>query len=1179
MPATIDKIKDFPALVDYLRDELEWPIAADIGLDEATYDVTPEEIGLKSSVVGGGIEIKQLRPLNRAQPWGVFFLNLPNSRLPVTLVRNILGKLAIKKRASANKSEQAAFAKHDLLFIAATGSAPDRRLAFAHFADDDVKGDTATLKVLGWDADDTPRRLDLTEASLKAKLHWPGNPANADQWRKQWGEAFAHADTRTVVRDSKAMAKALAALARRIRDRAKELIAAQTANGSLVKLHKAFKEALIHDLKPEGFADTYAQTIAYGLLSTAISRASGALTQDDMAANVAGTSPFLKEMLGTFIEAGGRKSGKAQGLDFDELGITDVVELLRNADMEAVLADFDRKNPDEDPVIHFYELFLKEYDAAQKVKRGVFYTPRPVVGFIVRSVDEVLRTEFGLEDGLASTATWGEVIAVSNGKKGAEITLPKSAKADDPFVRILDPATGTGTFLVECVDLIHKTMVAKWKAVGKRASEINVLWNAYVPEHLLPRLTGFELMMAPYAIAHVKLGLKLADTGYTFDSDARAQIYLTNALEPAQDLDMQLAFMSEALAHEAKAANAAKETRFTVVIGNPPYSSMSANLGPQQRKIIDSYRYINGERIKERGALQLEKNLQDDYVKFFRISEDYCQSSLCAVMSIITNHSYLQGPTLRGLRHSLFATFPTLRFADLHGNAKTGERNPDGTSDENVFDIQQGVAVCLGVRSPSAAINVYRGDVWGDQTTKLTRLARAQIAELANERVKPTAPTFAIEPGNDEIRKAFRAQTSLSEIFPLYSTGVATARDGMAVQFDRDSARALQIDFSTIDPETLRMTYELGEDTNDWRVSLAVADVKGQPPKCDLSVSYQYRPFDRRWTLYTGKPRGFLCNPRQPVMRNLRDGSVGLCTVKAIEGGRSYGHVIATDRLTDHHSVSLKEVSYVIPLWLKPQGTETRTLPNIAPAFAARIAALTGLTYDDCIDGPKQHARGGILPKKVEQTAMFAPSRRERGEPGKSFGPRDLFDYIYAVLHSPAYRARYADYLKSDFARIPLPINHALFETLVPLGTELVALHLVDAEALSILKEPKGICFAGSGDARVAHKPEYDAKLGRVTINTTRWFESVPQVAWDFHVGGYQPAQKWLKDRAAKGGKKANDGRVLREDEILHYRRIIIALTRTAELMSQVDLIVERHGGWPSAFYGMTDEVRAKAAE
>ena len=278
--------------------------------------------------------------------------------------------------------------------------------------------------------------------------------------------------------------------------------------------------------------------------------------------------------------------------------------------------------------------------------------------------------------------------------------------------------------------------------------------------------------------------------------------------------------------------------------------------------------------------------------------------------------------------------------------------------------------------------------------------------------------------------------------------------------------------------------------------------------------------------------------------------------------------------IDESHTISnkTKEINYLFPLWLKPQGTETRTLPNIAPAFAARVAALTGLTWDDCVEGPKQGALGGILPRKAEQTAMFAPPRRERGEPGKSFGPRDLFDYIYAVLHSPAYRARYADYLKSDFARIPLPGSRALFEALVPLGTELVALHLLDTAALPILADPKGIRLAGSGEARVAHKPEYDAKLQRVTINASRWFEAVPPVAWDFHIGGYQPAQKWLKDRAARGGKKASDGRVLTDDDILHYRRMIVALTRTAALMPQVDTVVEAHGGWPGAFRGMVDE-------
>ena len=1175
MPANLDKITDFPALVDYLRDELEWPIPADIGLEEATYDVTPEEIGLKTEAVGGGIEIKQLRPLNRAQPWGVFFLNLPSAKLPVTLVRNILGKLAIKKRASANKSEQAAFAKHDLLFIAATGSAPDRRLAFAHFADDEVKGDAATLKVLGWDADDTPRRLGLTEASLKTKLHWPDNPADAGQWRKQWGEAFSHADTRTGVRDSKAMAKALAALARRIRDRANELIAAQTATGSLVKLHKAFKDALIHDLTPEGFADTYAQTIAYGLLSTAISRASGALTQDDMAANVAGTSPFLKEMLGTFIEAGGRKSGKAQGLDFDELGITDVVELLRNADMEAVLADFDRKNPDEDPVIHFYELFLKEYDSAQKVKRGVFYTPRPVVGFIVRSVDEVLRTEFGLEDGLASTATWGEVIAASKGKESAEIKLPEGAKESDPFVRILDPATGTGTFLVECVDLIHKTMVAKWKAAGKRDAEIKTLWNAYVPAHLLPRLTGFELMMAPYAIAHVKLGLKLADTGYTFGSDARAQIYLTNALEPAQDMDMQLAFMSEALAHEAKAANAAKETRFTVMVGNPPYSLMSGNLGQAQRELVHPYRYVDGVKIKERGALQAEKNLQDDYVKFIRITEVAALESRLFVAGMITNNSYLDNPTLRGLRWSLLQTYSSIRVLDLHGSTK---RHAGGI-DENVFDIQQGVSISVLVRGERLALPVSEANALGSRQDKHRMLRQDTMGAFASHVVQPKTPLYAFKTVEGD-GLSYASWVPISEVYAHFSSAIITARDSLTIQSNRQTMEAIVEAFDTDDSEILRRRYALGDDTNDWAVSRAKADIQGKSKTLEELRPILYRPFDKRLTFYSGQARGFLCNPRRPVMRNMLDGdnvSLLICRQQASTG---FQHVFVTSSLSEGCVVSgrTREIASAFPLWLKPQGTETRTLPNIAPAFAARVAALTGLAYDDCVEGPKQGALSGILPKKAEQTALLAPARRERGEPGKSFGPRDLFDYIYAVLHSLAYRARYADYLKSNFARIPLPGSRALFEALVPLGTELVALHLLDAGTLTILKDPKGIRLAGSGEARVSmaaakfESEAYDNGRMYISANKSRWFETVPMTAVDFHVGGYRPARKWLKDRAAKGGKKASPGRVLTEEDILHYRRMIVALTRTAELMPQIDEAVDKHGGWPDAFRGMTDD-------
>ncbi len=297
------------------------------------------------------------------------------------------------------------------------------------------------------------------------------------------------------------------------------------------------------------------------------------------------------------LKAGGRKGG----MDFDELGVNNVVELLRNADMERVLVDFDDRNPQEDPVVHFYELFLKEYDAKKQMQRGVFYTPRPVVSFIVRSVDELLRTEFGLADGFADTTTWGEMV-----ERFDDLEIPEGAAPDQAFVQILDPATGTGTFLVEVIDLIHETMTEKWQ--GHSKNEIEKLWNDYVPVHLLHRLHGYELMMAPYAIAHMKIGLKLYETGYRFESNERARVYLTNGLEPAQDFSGTLAFAIPALAHEADAVNAIKrDQRFPAVIGNPPYAVGSSNWLDWIRREIEDYKQDLDER---------RINLDDDFIKF-----------------------------------------------------------------------------------------------------------------------------------------------------------------------------------------------------------------------------------------------------------------------------------------------------------------------------------------------------------------------------------------------------------------------------------------------------------------------------------------------------------------------------------------------------------------------------------
>ena len=566
------QIRRFDQLVAYLRDELDWPIGSD-DFEELTFEYTPEELGIDVQNAAKIQEIKRLRPLVTDQPWGIFFVKFERKRLPVVALRRILGQVAIKKRAAANQSERQAWAADDLLFVSNYGEGEERRIAFAHFSKPREGRDLPTLKVLGWDNLDTPLHLDAVARELSENLAWPDDEDNSDAWRERWRSAFTLRH-REVITTSKQLSKRLAELARAIRDRIRMALSIETESGSLTKLMKAFQAALVHDLDEIGFADMYAQTIAYGLLSARITDPERR-TADDFATHMQ-TNPFLKELLETFLHVGGRH-GKAggTGIDFDELGVFEVVDMLDQANMEDVVRDFGDRNPQEDPVIHFYEHFLAAYDKKQKVSRGVFYTPRPVVSYIVRSVDDLLRKEFGLIDGFADTTTWGELA-----ERHEDIVIPDGILTDQAFVQIIDPATGTGTFLVEVIDLIHTTMTKKWKSQHHDAKKIEMLWNDYVPNCLLPRLHGYELLMAPYAIAHLKIGLKLFETGYHFESDERARVYLTNALEPPGDGQLTLDFLP-ALALEAQAVSEIKRgQRFTVVIGNPPYSGLSSNMGP-----------------------------------------------------------------------------------------------------------------------------------------------------------------------------------------------------------------------------------------------------------------------------------------------------------------------------------------------------------------------------------------------------------------------------------------------------------------------------------------------------------------------------------------------------------------------------------------------------------------------
>ena len=1132
---TLPSIRRFDQLIAFLRDEMDWPIVSgDFG--ELTFEYSAEELGIDTASAAKIQEIKRLRPLAVNQPWGVFFVKFEPKRLPVVALRSILGRVALKKRASANDAERPSWAMEDLLFISNYGEGDARQISFAHFAAPTSSAKLPTLKVVAWDDQDTGLHLDQVARDLTEHLAWPDNEDDADAWRERWRAAFT-LGYQEAITTAQQLAVRLAELAKVTRDRIHGALEIESESGRITRLMKAFSKTLVHDLDADGFADMVAQTIAYGLLSARITDPQRASAHD--LAHHMRTNPLLRDLMSAFLELSGQRL--SMGIDFDELGVAEVVELLDHTNMDAVVRDFGDRNPREDPVIHFYESFLSEYDKQKKVERGVFYTPRPVVSYIVRSVDQLLRTKFGLDDGLADVATWREMA-----KRHKNLTVPEGISPEQDFVQILDPATGTGTFLVEAIELIHRTLEDKWKEQGRGERDIERLWNEYVPEHLLPRLHGYELLMAPYAIAHLKIGLKLYETGYRFDSGERAQVYLTNALEPTQDFSGLMDFAVPALADEAQAVNRVKgEQRFTVVIGNPPYSGHSANKGEWIRGLlrgqdgdscIESYFEVDGAPLEERNP----KWLNDDYVKFLRLAQFQIERTGNGIIGYITNHGYFDNPTFRGMRQSLMDCFGEIHLLDLHGNSKKKERTPEGGKDENVFDIQQGVAVSLYIEQADNAddsTRVLHADLWGERDAgpesgkygwlAVNDLASTQWAELA-----PASPRYLFIPRDETLAKEYEAGWEMTNIFPVNSVGIVTARDKLAIQWTSSEMRQVAADFADRSEDDARSHYALGKDVRDWKVQLAQADIRSHSDSDKHIKPILYRPFDSRYTYYTGQTRGFICMPRPGVMRHMLAGpNVGLTTARGTEIAGGWEHVFLSKSLIQHHTVSLKEVNYLFPLYTYPtEGQEHLGMarePNLGEEFVEALASSLELEF----------VAGGS------------------GNLQESFGPDDVFNYIYAVLHSPEYRQRYADFLKSDFPRIPLASAPTVFAALVTLGKSLTALHLMESEGDEVPTFP----VAGNNRVdRVQYAPPTSrAVSGRVFVNRAQYFEGVSPKTWAFTIGGYRPAEKWLKDRK---------GRVLSDDDIIHYRQTLVALADTERLMNEIDEVIEEHGGWPEAF-------------
>ena len=909
------------------------------------------------------------------------------------------------------------------------------------------------------------------------------------------------------------LAQRLARTAHWLRDVIVDVFESQTSQGELHQQLEAFRKTLLPGLAPAEFADMYAQTIVYGLFAARVSQPTKTtFTRFDAARAIPKTNPFLRSLF-----------QQIAGYDLDDniaWLVDDCAALLAHTDMAEVMRDFGRATRQEDPVVHFYETFLAAYDPKMREARGVYYTPEPVVSFIVRSVHSILQTHFNKPMGLA-----------------------------DEHAIILDPATGTATFLNTVVQHIHQELADQGLAGT---------WDQYVPEKLLNRVFGFELLMAPYTIAHLKLGLTLQQLGYTFGSNQRLGVYLTNTLSDAPPTQQAFAF-AQRIAEEGHAANEVKHNKeVMVVLGNPPYSGVSANNSPWITDLLrgklpaggktENYYEVDGGPLGERNP----KWLQDDYVKFIRFGEWRIAQSGEGVLAFISNNGYLDNPTFRGMRESLLKDFDTIYILNLHGNSKKRERSPDGGADENVFDIQQGVAIGIFIKKAGSSqqhATVYYADLWGEREDKYASLAKGDLITINWQELKPNVSWYLFIPQSKHLYLEYADYVKVSEVFPVNSAGIVTARDSLSIHWNKQNLIDTIQDFSELDVEEARSKYHLGADTRDWQVHLAKADLKDKGIKDKFIQKIIYRPFDERYTYYTGRTKGFLCMPRSEVMYNMiRGQNVSLVGTRQT---RDTWGVSVSQTIIGHKAFAAYDINSLFPLYIYPNidvaepmlfDSPTYAQPNqrranLSPTFVAAFAERLGLTWID--DG--------------------------KGDLVATFGPEDVFHYAYAVFHSPTYRERYAEFLKIDFPRLPLTSDQTLFRTLVQLGAQLVDLHLLrlpgaggvgGAGGAKILQSPgkQGMSFPTGGSStveKITYVAPLDEQPGEVRINATQKFTGVEPETWAMQIGGYQPLEKWLKDRK---------GRTLSTDDISHYMRMVIALRETRRLMGEIDAAMRE---WP----------------
>ena len=855
------------------------------------------------------------------------------------------------------------------------------------------------------------------------------------------------------------LARIMGGKARRIRDNVKKFLAMESGNNKeLARMYETIRELLVHDLTLESFADMYAQTLVYGLFVARHYDDSPAnFTRQEARDLIPASNPFLRHFFDHIA-----------GVDFDQrlaYIVNELCEVFQVADVQQLMSQYFQKDlfgkeiSGPDPVIHFYEDFLNEYDPVLRKKMGAYYTPLPVVRFIVRAVDHILQTEFKLADGLAETSK------LSNGLHR---------------VQVLDPAVGTGTFISAVIRIIYERLLK----TGQKGR-----WPTYVHHDLLPRLYGFELMMAPYTIAHLKLSMAFKGTGF-WKFNRRLGIYLTNSLEQSTPQGtLNLFGFAESLTEESKEASKIKnEKPIMVVIGNPPYSAISSN--KTANYLVKKYKVEPGGILK----LKEKKNwLDDDYVKFISFAEDLLDKNGEGILAYITNNGFIDNPTFRGMRWHLLKTFDDIYILDLHGNVRKKEKTPHGGKDENVFNIMQGVSINIFVKKnkdKKEMGNVYHADLFGKRKSKFDFLNKNNLENIKWNKIKTTLPNlFFLNKGNIQDEEKYNHGFSIGDLFIKISCGIVTMGDNFIVDMNKDVLIKRLSDFlnNDISEMNLKAKYKLGKNYANW----VVKNKTKIKVDNDKIIQYSYRPFDERFTVFD---QNLIWRTRENVMKDVYKNSCSMVFEKIASNKDQPVGIFLSKNVIDCHLTGGQ--SYIGNLYSINANNEN--ISNLNSEIVNKIKKITG-----------------------------------------NITPEDVFNYIYAVLHSPSYREKFKEFLKINFPRVPYPKDAKNFKELITLGAELRSLHLLESPKVN-----QFITSYPEDGSNIVEKITY--KNGKVFINAQQYFGDVPQIAWNFWIGGYQPVQKWLKDRK---------GQTLTNEDIEHYQEMIVALTETGRIMKEIDSV------------------------